>query len=87
MSTSALIKDLLPPGPARAPATLRKTEPKADGPDFGRVLEDSRQKAEPREKPVKRDAAKADTPRNDQDNARREDDKAPLCRRSRVVRR
>jgi flagellar hook-length control protein FliK len=76
MSTAALIKDLLPPGPARAPAILRKPEQKADSPDFGRVLENSRQKAEPREKPVKRDAAKADVPRQEQETTRREDDKA-----------
>ncbi len=71
MSTSALIKDLLPPGPARAPVTLRKPEPKADGPDFGRVLEDSRQKTEPDEKSAKRDA-----PRQDRDATRREEGKS-----------
>jgi flagellar hook-length control protein FliK len=76
MSTSALIKDLLPLGPARAPVTLRKPEPKADGPDFGRVLEDSRQNTEPGEKPAKRDAAKTDAPRQDRDATRREEDKS-----------
>jgi flagellar hook-length control protein FliK len=76
MSTSALIKDLLPPGPARAPATQRKPEPpKTDGQNFGRVLEDSRQNAEPREKPVKREAEKADTPRQERETTRRDDDK------------
>jgi flagellar hook-length control protein FliK len=81
MSTSALIKDLLPLGPVRAPASQRKPEPKGDSPDFGRVLEDSRQKAEPCDKPVKHDAAKADAPRHDQDKSRHEDDKAVGNRR------
>jgi flagellar hook-length control protein FliK len=76
MSTSALIKDLLPPGPARAPAKLHKPEPRTDGQDFGRVLEDSRQKAEPREKP-----AKADAPRRERETTRRDDDKAVGDRR------
>jgi flagellar hook-length control protein FliK len=76
MSTSVLIKDLLPPGPARPSAPPRKPEPRADGQDFGRVLEDSRQKAEPREKPVQPEAAKADAPRGERENPRRDDDKA-----------
>jgi flagellar hook-length control protein FliK len=81
MSTSVLIKDLLPPGPARAPVTPRKPEPRADSQDFGRVLEDSRQKAEPREKPVKPEAAKADAPRLERENTRRENAKAVDDRR------
>jgi flagellar hook-length control protein FliK len=76
MSTSTLIKDLLSPGPARAPASLRKPEPKTDSQDFGRVLEDSRLKTELRDKPVKREAEKADAPGQERKATRREDDKA-----------
>ncbi len=42
MSTSALIKDLVPLGPARASAPSRKPEPRTDNEGFGRMLEDSR---------------------------------------------
>ncbi len=49
MPTSALMTDLLPMGATRTPVAARRPEPKTETRDFGRVLEDSRQNAGPRQ--------------------------------------
>jgi flagellar hook-length control protein FliK len=74
MSTSALIKDLLPLGSARLPTAPRKVEQKADTGAFDRALDDSRRQTEPRDKPAALDKAQADAPRRPEEDRRHDAD-------------